>query len=285
MLEEQVLFGLWKDPKLLRMATDPIPTRVIACRCAKCRQRRGGVSVVTQPNQPAPTSQPCTADRWRRPKDAHFAFKISVLGSRGVGKSALFTRTCENHFMFPQATGLNCEFRYLHVLHRYKVIKLQLWDTYSARYGRMSPVYYRNLDGAMICFDLTDRPSYDNVRHLMHELQHQVQEQEDRYIPPVILVGCKTDLIGVVKPYPPGTTEVWERCVSREEAMELADSLSLAGYVECSARTGAGVAEAVGALTRECVSRVPSAPQPEPAVEPRGNSSKPRPKDSGCVIA
>lgn len=45
-------------------------------------------------------------------------------------------------------------------------MKIQLWDTAGTeRYRTLSPIYYRNLDGVLLIFDITDADSFDSLKY------------------------------------------------------------------------------------------------------------------------
>lgn len=45
-------------------------------------------------------------------------------------------------------------------------MKVQLWDTAGTeRYKTITPIYYRNVDGVLLIFDLTNKNSFINVQY------------------------------------------------------------------------------------------------------------------------
>jgi small GTP-binding protein len=51
-------------------------------------------------------------------------------------------------------------------------MKIQLWDTAGTeRYRTISPIYYRNLDGVLLIFDITDAGSFRSLQYWIDELR------------------------------------------------------------------------------------------------------------------
>lgn len=85
-------------------------------------------------------------------------------------------------------------------------MKVQLWDTAGTeRYRTMTPIFYRNVDGVLLIFDITDRASFRSIQYWVDELSEKGEDSAE-----LILVGNKNDRNG-------------EREVSEEEAHTRAD--------------------------------------------------------------
>lgn len=85
-------------------------------------------------------------------------------------------------------------------------MKVQLWDTAGTeRYRTMTPIYYRNVDGVLLIFDITDRASFRSIQYWVDELSEKGEDSAE-----LILVGNKNDRKA-------------EREVSEEEARARAD--------------------------------------------------------------
>jgi Ras-related C3 botulinum toxin substrate 1 len=117
-----------------------------------------------------------------------------------------------------------------------KPFNIGLWDTAGQEeYDRLRPLSYPSTDVFLICYSVTSRTSFNNVKHKwIPELEQYCPDGCAR-----ILVGTKVDL------RPEKTTADNDRSqidfVSIEEGEELARKSGLEGYFECSALTGGGV--------------------------------------------
>uniref|UniRef100_A0A8B9ICP2 Ras homolog family member D n=1 Tax=Anser brachyrhynchus TaxID=132585 RepID=A0A8B9ICP2_9AVES len=71
-----------------------------------------------------------------------------------------------------------------------KPAKIHLWDTAGQEdYDRLRPLSYSDANVVLMCFDVTNRSSYDNILTKWYpEVNHFCKGV------PVLLVGCKTDL-------------------------------------------------------------------------------------------
>uniref|UniRef100_A0A8B9QND9 Rho-related GTP-binding protein RhoD n=1 Tax=Anas platyrhynchos TaxID=8839 RepID=A0A8B9QND9_ANAPL len=71
-----------------------------------------------------------------------------------------------------------------------KPVKIHLWDTAGQEdYDRLRPLSYSDANVVLMCFDVTNRSSYDNILTKWYpEVNHFCKGV------PVLLVGCKTDL-------------------------------------------------------------------------------------------
>jgi len=111
-------------------------------------------------------------------------------------------------------------------------VKLMIWDTAGQeRFHALGPIYYRDSQGALLVYDITDRDSFTKVRHWVKELRKIVGSD-------IILViaGNKSDLDK-------------NRQVSLQEAEEYALSVG-AAHVSCSAKLGKGVEQAFLMITK-----------------------------------
>ncbi len=148
--------------------------------------------------------------------DEHF--KIILLGENAVGKSCLMHTYCGgtlypfNDYM--DTMGVDQKIQWINAFN--KKINLRIWDASGApRIQKIVESYFRHVDGALICFDLTNKTSLWHVKEHVDRLRA-VKENI-----PMMLVGCKADL-------------GQRREISSTQAKALADELGLA-YFEVSA--------------------------------------------------
>jgi len=107
-----------------------------------------------------------------------------------------------------------------------------IWDTAGQeRFHALGPIYYRDANGALLVYDITDRDSFTKVRHWVKELRKIVGTGIQ-----LVIAGNKQDLAK-------------NRQVDETEAVEYARSVG-AIHMPCSAKTGKGVEEAFLELTK-----------------------------------
>jgi small GTP-binding protein len=148
-----------------------------------------------------------------------FLAKIVVLGAQGVGKTSLLNRFIHNDFKQVYSSTIGANFLtkklvipdYPHI-----TIRLQIWDTAGQeRFRSISKLYYRGAHAALLCYDITDASSFDQMGAWLQELrQHNVNSphpsaDEDESV--IHVVGTKADVVAA----DPSKREVaFERCIS-----------------------------------------------------------------------
>ena len=156
----------------------------------------------------------------------HFPFPFlltSIAGDSGVGKSNLLTRFTRNEFNLESKPTIGVEFATRTLITDNKSIKAQIWDTAGQeRYRAITSAYYRGGLGALLVYDISKKPSFDNVEKWLKELR----EHADPNIV-LMLVGNKSDLRHL-------------RAVKTEEAAIFAEKYSLA-FLETSALDASNV--------------------------------------------
>ncbi|KAJ1760706.1 GTP-binding protein Rho1 [Coemansia sp. RSA 2523] len=125
-----------------------------------------------------------------------------------------------------------------------KQVELALWDTAGQEdYDRLRPLSYPDSHVILICFSIDSTDSLDNVvEKWISEVLHFCQGL------PIILVGCKADL----RAMPNGMN-----LVEYSAAEATAKTIGACKYMECSAKTGAGVREVFEEATRAALHIAP----------------------------
>ena len=152
-------------------------------------------------------------------------YKLVLLGDAAVGKSNLLMRFTQNKFN-PLKSTIGLEFATKHVTIKDEhdnpvTIKAQVWDTAGAeRYRALSNSYYRDAQGALLVFDITENmhTTFENIKKWLQDLR-----QNSGTDTTVIIVGNKIDLHSPVDC--DGAEEHSLRKVPTEDAQTLADSL------------------------------------------------------------
>lgn len=188
--------------------------------------------------------------------DYDYLIKVILVGESGVGKSCLLLKYTDDYFndCYLSTIGVDFKIKTVEVPNTNKVAKLQVWDTAGQeRFRNIVRAYYRNSHAIVLCFDVTNRTSFERIKHWLADIDQFMHLGVVKEVVRV-LVALKTDLTG-------------HRVVGHDEAKAFADALQIK-YVEASAKTGAGVEEvfrvcAKGALDNQLVA---PKPPPSPAV-------------------
>jgi small GTP-binding protein len=186
-----------------------------------------------------------------------YSFKFIIIGSSGVGKTAILKRLVEDTFSLESQSTIGVEFDSTVIEVDGQQVKLQIWDTAGQeRFRSIAKAYFRNAVGVILVFDIAERKTFDEVNMWLNDV-HSLCDPTAV----VILIGNKTDL-------------AQERVVTLAEAEQFAQHHQLT-YLETSAMNGTNVREAFVRVATQIYRKTPSRPSPGPLP-----TSKP-PK-SGC---
>ena len=102
-------------------------------------------------------------------------------------------------------------------------MRLQLWDTAGqARFRSLTSNFFGRADGFVLCYDISNRPSFDHVIGWMRDIKTRAPPDCD-----IVLCGNKSDLEA-------------DRVVQVDEGKSLAEEYGVQ-FFETSALTGANV--------------------------------------------
>uniref|UniRef100_A0A8C4N367 small monomeric GTPase n=1 Tax=Eptatretus burgeri TaxID=7764 RepID=A0A8C4N367_EPTBU len=163
-------------------------------------------------------------------------YKVVVLGSGGVGKSALTVQFVTGAFLERYDPTIEDFYR--------KEIEvdcspsvLEILDTAGTeQFASMRDLYIKNGQGFVLVYSLLNHQSFQDVRGLREQISR--VKRQDRV--PLVLVGNKADLAG------PGG----EREVSEGEGRALAREWGCP-FLEASAKTRQGVDELFAEIVRQ----------------------------------
>lgn len=164
-----------------------------------------------------------------------YQFRLILIGDSTVGKSSLLKYFTDGKFseLCDPTVGVDFFARLIEVKNGIRV-KLQLWDTAGQeRFRSITRSYYRNSVGVMIVFDITKRPSFDNITGWLAEAKFHIEPHEAVYM----IIGHKADCDS-------------ERQVTYREASQFAQLNGLK-YLETSAKNGQNVEESFQMLAKE----------------------------------
>ncbi|OHT07669.1 Ras-related protein Rab-4B [Tritrichomonas foetus] len=152
-------------------------------------------------------------------------YKFIVIGSSGVGKTAILKRLVDDVFTGESQSTIGVEFLATSIEIDGQVIKLQIWDTAGQeRFRSIAKAYFRSAIGVILIFDLTDRKSYDDLNHWLGDV-HTLCDPNAV----ITLIGNKCDLVDT-------------RVITATEADNFAKVHQLT-YLETSARDGDNIQE------------------------------------------
>ncbi|KAI9851544.1 MAG: hypothetical protein M1838_003376 [Thelocarpon superellum] len=136
--------------------------------------------------------------------------KIVVLGSQGVGKTSLVLRYAKNAFQpasTPSTVGASFVTKRVLDDDSNTTVRLQIWDTAGQeRFRSMSKLYYRGANAGLLCYDITDERSFEEMGTWLLELKENLGDDVILHV-----VGTKSDL---VQDDPSLRKVPFERCIA-----------------------------------------------------------------------
>ncbi|KAG9396047.1 Small GTPase superfamily [Carpediemonas membranifera] len=183
--------------------------------------------------------------------------KVVVMGSGGVGKSAMTVRFVKGKFVAKYDPTIQ-DFYKKQVECDGEAILLDILDTAGQEeYSSLRDQYMRDAHGFVLVYSITSSASFDDCRTLREQILR-VKEKAGEEIP-LILVGNKSDLDE-------------ERAVSDEEGKALAEEFGCL-FIETSAKEDINVEQTFMDLTTKVLE------------EEAKNPTKPAKKSGGgCLV-
>ncbi|MFX0202280.1 MAG: Rab family GTPase [Candidatus Hodarchaeota archaeon] len=158
-----------------------------------------------------------------------YLFKIILVGSETANKTALIKRYAEPIFRETYSHKLAVDFATKVVNIGDQIVKLVIFDIGGRELLKsLHPYYYRGANGAIVCYNITSKASFEALDGWVNEIYHHVDEI------PIILVGIIPD-------------DIYQRVVPRKQAEAYAQKKDLP-YIEVSAKMEAGVNEMFSTL-------------------------------------
>jgi small GTP-binding protein len=199
------------------------------------------------------------------------SYKIVVLGSGGVGKSALIIQHVQGHFVTSYDPTIEDSHKKTMTVDG-RDISLDILDT--AGQDDFAPVrstYMRSGNGFMVVFAVNDQNSFNQV----DTFQEQIRAAAERDDVPIVVCGNKCDLK--------------ERIVTKDAAEQLCRECHLT-YFDTSAMKNMNVAESFTELCRQMRKQNPAAASDVKEASPaaaKGDSSKSEASGEGgcCNVA
>jgi small GTP-binding protein len=163
-----------------------------------------------------------------RQRPAKNAYSTIVIGDAKVGKSCLIKRAVEDKFndAYSPTVGID--------LDRYEDngMKITMWDTSGdERFKTITISYYRNTSGIVLCYDITNRESFNNIGKWLKNVE---ENHPNPDTVAYILVGTKSDLEK-------------ERQVTYDEGLKVAVSRDIP-FIEISAKTNKNITKCMDTI-------------------------------------
>ena len=169
-------------------------------------------------------------------KDYDHLFKLLIVGSSAVGKSALLLRYAEGTYDGNYISTIGIDFKVRTINIDDQKVKLQIWDTAGQeRFRTIGTAYYRNTHGVIVVYDVTSRESFTSVERWLREINQNCEGTVK-----IVLVGNKDDNPKL-------------KTVQTDEALEFANKMGIQLF-ETSAKENINVEEMFYATAKLMVS-------------------------------
>ncbi|PRP76500.1 ras-related protein Rap-1b-like isoform 1 [Planoprotostelium fungivorum] len=180
-------------------------------------------------------------------------YKFVVLGTGGVGKSALTVRYVQDFFLIRYDPTIEDSYRKTTLIEGESVV-LEILDTAGTeQFTAMRDLYMKNGHGFILVYSITSQSSFVDLRD-MHQMILRVKDVEKV---PLVLCGNKCDLVD-------------QRVISTEQGTNLGLEIG-ASFYESSALQGLNVEELFVDLVKQ-VNKM----QPKKETDKR--------KNKGCLL-
>ena len=163
--------------------------------------------------------------------------QLLIIGDSTVGKTSILSRFANGTFNsnYLATVGLD-NFTKDEIIDN-KTIRIKMWDTAGQeRYKSLTKSFFRNAQGVMVVYDVTNSETYDNLKFWMQSIKNNMSPDMGEI--PIIIVGNKID------------------CEDREVNAKEAESFWKEQgypYFETSAKTGENIDETIKYLVKKVI--------------------------------
>ena len=165
-------------------------------------------------------------------------YKIVLIGSSGVGKTAVVQRFVDDYFGDDFQSTVGVEFKSTTVVIEDETIRLSIWDTAGQeRYRSISKAYFRNAVGAILVFSVDNDHSFNDLEQWVNDFYSLASPNAV-----VFLIGNKIDMVA-------------ERKITENNALAFAERHDIE-YLETSAKDSINIEEVFVRLTRKIHQKV-----------------------------
>ena len=164
------------------------------------------------------------------------SIQLLTVGDSSVGKTSLITRYANGTFKEEYLATVGLDYYTKDEIINNKSYHIKLWDTAGQeRFKSLTQSYFRNAEGVLLCFDITNTDSFNNLKDWIGSIKENMERQN--IFLPLIIIGNKIDMEE-------------SREINKENAEKFATENNYK-YFETSAKTGENVDEAIKELVNQ----------------------------------
>ncbi|EAL62050.3 Rab GTPase [Dictyostelium discoideum AX4] len=166
--------------------------------------------------------------------------KIITIGDRMVGKLSIIKNYMGRPF-FQWGNSIPFDFHFKEIIIDNETVSLQLWNTHGSAYED-SKIYYRDVDCCVVCFNIHNEQSFNNLIYWIKELEANTLVDEKV---PFVLIGTKSDIERTEKSISKERIEQW--CKQIEDQGIVKEKIH---YFETSAKLSTNIIEAYETIVK-----------------------------------
>jgi small GTP-binding protein len=156
-----------------------------------------------------------------------YFFKISIVGDKAVGKTALIDRYANQKFEEDYIATMGVNITIKDIMLAENKIQLMLWDIGgSEKWMNVRNMFYKGSNGIILVYDVTRPSTFLNITHYLQDMEETIQKKV-----PFVLIGNKADLRYLKK-------------TPAENAQNLLKASNAVAFFETSAKQGDNVENA-----------------------------------------
>jgi len=163
--------------------------------------------------------------------------QLLIIGDSTVGKTSILSRFVDGTFNSNYLATVGLENVTKDEIIDDKTIRIKIWDTAGQeRYKSLTKSFFRNAEGVMLVYDVTNLETYENLKFWLQSIQNNMSSDMGEI--PVVIIGNKIDCD--------------EREVNTEEAEKFWKEKGYP-YFETSAKTGENIDTTIKYLVKKVI--------------------------------
>lgn len=120
-----------------------------------------------------------------------YKIQLIIVGDAEVGKTSILLQYTKAFFTNQQLSTIGCDYYTKNEKVGNNNIKVKIWDTAGQeRYRSLTQNFYRNADGVLIVYDVTDRETFDRVKEWIYSIYQTKSRKKIK----LALIGNKIDI-------------------------------------------------------------------------------------------
>ena len=162
--------------------------------------------------------------------------QILIIGDSSVGKTSIISRYTNGTFKEEYLATVGLDYYSKEEIIDGKTINIKLWDTAGEeRYKSLTQNYFRNAEGVLLVFDVTNTDSFNNLKDWISSIK--LNMEGNNIFIPIVIIGNKLDMED-------------QREITKEQAEQFV-SENKYKYFETSAKTGEGIDKSIRELASQ----------------------------------